>query len=136
MEQNDRDHEVGAPAVESPNKPSELYPVVEDLKAVPSFPRGRHINQCKKNSGKDLKNKDDKRSATENIKPARRIARNGVLCGFTKGLTNLEARVQPITDLSDQTHRRVSKVTSDDCVFWPGVGISPALMKSFPSSIL
>jgi hypothetical protein len=136
MEQNDRDHEVGAPAVESSNKPSELYPVVEDLKAVPGFTSGGNIDQGEENSGEDLKDKHDKGGAPENVKPARRIAWNGVLCGFTESLANLEARIQPIAYQSDQTHRRVSKVTSDDHFFWPGVGISPPLMNSFPSSIL
>jgi hypothetical protein len=69
--------------MESSNKPAELDSVVEDLKAVPGFPGGRNINQGEKNSGKDLKDKHDKRGATENIKPAGRIAWNGVLCSFT-----------------------------------------------------
>src|SRR5580658_6791212 len=101
MEQNDRDHEVGAPALKSSNKPSELDPMVKNLETVPSLPGGRHVNQCKENSGEDLKNKHDKGGATEHIKPACRIARNGMLRGFTEGLTNLKARIEPITDLSD-----------------------------------
>jgi hypothetical protein len=114
MEEDDRNHEVGSPAMERANKPAKLDPVVENLKAVPCLACGRHVNQRKENSSTNLENKNDKSGAAENIEPTRRIARNGVLRGFAQRLSDLEARIQPITDLPDQTHRRVSKVTSDD----------------------
>src|SRR5579863_1478095 len=122
--------------MESSNKPTELNPVVENLKAVPSLTGGWYINERQQNAGKDLKNKDNRGGASENVEPTGGIPRNGMFCGLTHSLSNLETRIQPLTDLSDQPHRRASRVTSSDRVFWPGVGISPALIKSFPSSIL
>ncbi len=44
MDEDDRNHEIRAPAVEGPNKPAKRNAMIQGLKAVPGFSCGRHIN--------------------------------------------------------------------------------------------
>src|SRR6202050_466528 len=133
MDQNDCNHEVRAPSVQAPNEPAQRDAVIKSLKAVPSFTGGRHVNERQHDARHDLKHEHDERSTAKDIKPACGFARNGVLGGVADGSAKLEARVQPITDRFDQTHGLISRTMFEA---WPGVGISPARINSFPFSIL
>ena len=50
VDQDDGHHEIRAPAVQGSNEPSQGDVVIEDLQAVPGFPRGRHIDESQAES--------------------------------------------------------------------------------------
>src|SRR5580704_1003122 len=133
MDQDDRHHEVRAPAVQSSNEPTERDLVIQSLQAVPSFSSGRHINKREHDAGHDLQHEHHERRAAENIKPAGGFARYRMLGGFLDDGANLQTLIQPLTDGFNQTHGRISRTILEA---WPGVGISPALIMSFPPSTL
>jgi hypothetical protein len=108
--------------------------VIENLETVPSLSRGRHVNQGKKNAGDDLKKKNGERGAAEDVKPTRGITGDRVPCRFANGGAKLEPLVEPGADSSDQAHGCLTPFPF--ALGLPVVGISPPLMKSFPSSIL
>ena len=100
-------------------------------------PGRRHINERQHDPSDDLKHEHDEGSAAENIEPARGFARNGMLRSFADGAAKLKARVEPFADGFDQAHGRISRTRSlFEASGLPGVGISPALISSFPPSIL
>ena len=134
MDQDDGDHEVRTPAMQGPNEPPESDAVIENLQAVPGLSRGRHVNQRKQNAGDDLKQENGERGAAEDVKPARGITRDRVPGRFANRRAKLEALVEPGADSSDQAHGGLTPLIF--AVGLPVVGISPPLMKSFPSSIL
>ena len=134
VDQDNGDHEVRTPAMQGSNEPSERDAVIESLQAVPSLSGGRHVNQRKKNAGDDLKEENGERGATEDIKPTRGIAGHRVLDRFANCRAKLEAMVEPGADCSDQAHGGLTPFVF--AVGLPVVGISPPLMRSFPSSIL
>ena len=119
--------------MQAANEPTKRDIVIEGLETVPGFSGGRHVNERQHDAGNDLQHEHDEGGAAKNIKPARGFARNGMLHGLADGRAKLEARVQPLADGFDQTHVRISRTILEA---WPGVGISPALINSFPLSIL
>src|SRR5271170_7436543 len=58
VDQDDCNHEIRAPPMQSPNEPAERNGVVENLQAVPGFSGGRHVDERQQNSGNDLQNED------------------------------------------------------------------------------
>src|SRR5712691_7412246 len=119
--------------MQAANEPTKRDIVIEGLETVPSFIGGGHVNQRQHDAGNDLQHEHDESSAAENIKPARGFARNGMLHGLADGRAKPEARVQPLSGGFDQAHGRISRTILEA---WPGVGIWPALINSFPLSIL
>ncbi len=119
--------------MQPPNEPTERDIVIEGLKTVPGFSGRRHIDERQHDAGNDLQEEHNEGSAAENIKPARCFARNGMLRGLADRRAKLETRIQPFADGVDQAHGRISRTIFEAC---PGVGISPALINSFPLSIL
>ncbi len=119
--------------MQASNEPTKRDIVIEGLKTVPSFTGRRHVDERQHDAGNDLQHEHNESSAAKNIKPARGFARNGMLHGLADGRAKLETRVQPLSDGFDQTHVRISLTILEA---WPGVGISPALINSFPLSIL
>jgi len=119
--------------MQAPNEPAKRDIMIEGLETVPSFTGGRHVNEREHDARNDLKKEHYEGSAAENIKPTCGFAWNGVLGGFADGRGKLEARVQPRANRFDQTHVRISLTMLEA---WPGVGITPALINSFPLSIL
>ena len=107
--------------------------VIQSLQAIPGFSGRRHVNQRQHDAGNDLQQEDNERGAAENIKPASRFARHRMFGRLLYHRADLQTRVQPIADGFNQTHGRISRTRFEA---WPGVGISPVLIRSFPPSIL
>src|SRR5258708_7194653 len=72
-------HEMRAPPMQRSNKPTEGYLGIQNLQAVPSLAGGGHIDEGEKNSSDNLEGKHSERGAAEDVKPACRLPRNGVL---------------------------------------------------------
>ena len=79
VDQDDRDHEVRAPAVQGANEPAERDLVIENLQAVPCFSRGRHIEEGEQNAGDQLEHEHRERGAAKDVSPACGLARDRVL---------------------------------------------------------
>ena len=45
VNEDDRDHEIRAPAVQGANEPAECDLVIENLQAIPRFSRGGHVKR-------------------------------------------------------------------------------------------
>src|ERR1700746_88775 len=115
-------------------EPTQGNAMIEGLKAIPCLSRRRHVNQGKENAGDKLEHEAGECGAPENIEPAGGVARNRVRGDFAKRCSKLQPQIEPVAQFLDQAH-----VTHPPALFAtgdPGVGISPALMRSFPSSIL
>ena len=135
VNQNDGNHEVGAPTMERADVPTEGDGMIEGLQAVPGFAGGRHVDNGQQNAGDNLHDEDDEGGAAKDVKPTGRFSRHSMFRGFANGgpancrrASNHSPilRIKPM-EISLSESRRVG---------FPGVGNSPALMKSFPSSIL
>ena len=85
VNQNDGDHEVGTPAMESTDVPAERDGMIQRLQAVPGFAGGRNVDEGEQDAGDDLQDEDDERGAAENVKPAGGFARHRMLGGFANG---------------------------------------------------
>src|SRR5229473_405549 len=72
--------------------------------------------------------------AAEYIEPACGLARNRVFGSFANRRSKLQPEIEPVAEFLDQAH--VVFPPALLAAGSPGVGISPALMRSFPSSIL
>src|ERR1700720_2068598 len=107
--------------------------MIESLKAGPGIPSGRHVNEGKQYARDKLQDEHGEGGAAEDIKPARSLAGNRVLGGLANRRAQLQPEIKPFGDFLDQAHVAAPP-------FWlaarPGVGISPALMKSCPFSSL
>src|SRR5579863_1986709 len=134
MDQDDRHHEIRAPTVQSSNEPTQRNTVIENLQAVPGLSGGRHINESQENPGDNLKHEAGQRSAAENVKPTCSLARHAMLCGFANLRAKLKPLIKPPPDFPDHAHVFLAPALL--AVELPVVGISPALMNSFPSATL
>ena len=104
VEEDDRHHEVGAPAVHRAQEPAEGLLVVEDLQALEGLVRRRHVDEGEADAGDDLQHEEDHARAAEDVPPARGAAGHGVRRGFVDGGAHLEALVQPRPHGADQAH--------------------------------
>src|SRR5438132_12368509 len=104
MDQDNRNHEIRAPAVQGPNKPTKRDTVIESLEAVPRLSCRRHVDQRKQYAGYNLEHETSKRGATENIEPACGLARNRVLSRFATRRAKLQPQIEPVTECLDQAH--------------------------------
>ena len=134
VNQHDGHHEVGAPAVKSADIPAGCNRMIDRLQAVPSFASGGNVDDREKNAGDNLQDENGERRAAEDVEPARGVSRHGMLGGLAHGGRDLQARFEPVADFSDQVHGSFPMWIK--ALGLPGVGNSPALMRSFPSSIL
>src|SRR6266478_2313553 len=133
MDQNNRNHEIRTPSVQGSNEPTQRNRVIESLEAVPCLSCRRHIDQRQQYAGNDLEHETRQRGAAEHIEPARGLTRNWMLGRLANRSAKLQPQIEPLAQFLDQAH-----VVSPCFVFAarPGVGISPALMRSFPFSSL
>src|SRR5271154_1083288 len=134
MNKDDGHHEVGAPSMHRPDEPAKRHLVIQSLQAAPCFARRGHINQRQQNSRHQLKQKNCERGAPEDVEPARRVSRHGMLSSLANGCRELQTVVKPFADLLDHAHGSFS----DDRLATgsPGVGNCPALIVSTPFSTL
>ena len=137
VDQDDRDHEIRAPAVQSANEPAERDLVIENLQAVPCFSRGGHIKEREQNAGDKLEHEHRERGAAENVSPACGLARDRVLHGLPDRRGKLQARIEPVAHFLDQAHGGFpAEMLIRLAVGAPVVGISPAWINRFPCSTL
>ena len=133
MDQDYGDHEIRAPAVQGSNEPTKRDAVIESLEAVPRLSGRRHIDQRKQYAGDNLQHKTRERGAAEYVEPTCGLARNRMPGSFANRRTKLQPEIEPLADFLNQAHVVPPGLVS---AARPGVGISPALIKIFPSSIL
>ena len=133
VDEHDGDHEVRSPSVHRADEPAEGNVVIQDLQAAPGLARGRHVHEGEQDAGDDLEDEDGERGAAEDVEPARRLAGHRVRHRRPDRRAELEALIEPVAHALDQAHDGFSAATA---ATRPGVGISPALMKRFPASIL
>src|SRR6266478_6602895 len=107
--------------------------MVKGLEAVPCLSRRRDIDQREQDASDNLQHETRERGAAEHIEPTCGLARNRMLGSLANRPTQLQSQIEPLTDFLNQAH-----VVPSRFVFAvrPGVGISPALIKIFPSSSL
>jgi hypothetical protein len=123
VNEDDRNHEVGAPPVQRADEPPKGHFVVQGLQTIPGFCCGRHVDERQENSGRKLQQKDDQRSTAEHVPPARRVARHRMFHHVANRRRQLEAQIEPFADFCDQAHG--GRFPALDAV-GPGVGNSPA----------
>src|SRR5229473_5055041 len=106
--------------------------MIQDLEAAPGLSRRRHINQREQYPRDQLEHETRQRSASENIEPAGSFTRNEVLGLLANRGAQLQPQIEPVSNCLDQAHVFLPRVV---LTARPGVGISPAWMRSFPLSI-
>src|SRR5246127_359286 len=135
VNQNNRDHEIRAPAMHGADEPAESDIVVECLQAAPRFRARRHINQREQNSRHNLQHEDRQRGAAKHVPPARRVPRHGMFGHCANWRRKLQSTVEPVANSSDHdAHGGFSPVSS--AIAAPGVGSSPAWMVTSSFSTL
>src|SRR5208283_3041488 len=117
VDEHQGDHEVGAPAVQRAQIPSERLLVVEIYQAVPGAIGSGRVDRREADSGDYLQDEDDQSRAAEDVPPARGAARHGMSGDVGDGLTELQTRVEPSTDRLEQV---------DHALGSPSVGNWPA----------
>src|ERR1700686_4392653 len=119
--------------MQSPNKPAQRDAMIQGLEAAPRLACRRHINQREQYASDNLDHEARERGAAENIEPAGSFTRNRVFGRVANQRAHLQPQIQPLPKFADQAH-----VASPRAVLAarPGVGIAPALIRIFPSSIL
>src|SRR5580698_2543403 len=108
--------------------------MIQRLQTVPGFSGGRNVEQREQNSGDDLQPENYECAAAENVEPARRTFRHGMVHRLAQRRGDLQPRVEPRADVVDYAHRL--PVEPMFAALPPGVGSEPASMKSWPFSIL
>src|SRR4029077_1755271 len=134
VNQDNGDHEVGAPSVHGADEPAERNRVIQGLQAAPCFAGRGHINERQQNSGDYLQNKYGESGAAKDIEPARRIAWHRMPGRFANRRRELETVVEPFADSLDHAHGGFSEVRL--ATGSPGVGNCPASIVNTPFSIL
>jgi hypothetical protein len=104
VEEDDRHHEVRAPAVHRAQVPAEGLLVVEVLEALEGLVRRGYVDQGEADAGHDLKHEENHARAAEDVPPARGAAGHGVRRGLVDGGADLKALVQPSPGRADHAH--------------------------------
>jgi len=104
VEEDDRHHEVRAPAVHGAEVPAERLLVVEGLEALEGLVRRGHVDEGETDAGDDLEHEKNHARGPEDVPPARGATGHGVGRGFVDGRAHLEALVQPRPDRADHAH--------------------------------
>ena len=86
------------------DKPAESYIVVQRLQAAPRLPSRGNVDERQENSGDELQQEDRQRRAAEYVEPTCRVSRHWMLRSFANGSRQLQAMVEPLSDLCDQAH--------------------------------
>src|SRR6202047_4366963 len=107
--------------------------MIECLEAVPSLSRRRHVDEGEQYAGDNLEHETCECGAAENIEPACGLTWNRMLGCLANWSAKLQPQVKPVAQFLDQAHVVPPRFRF---AARPGVGISPALMRSFPPSIL
>ena len=111
MNQNNRHHEVGAPSVHRADEPAERHLMIQSLQAAPCLAGRGHVNQGQQNSGHKLEKEDGERRAAEHVEPARRVPWHGMFGGFANRRRELQAMVEPFSNLANQMRMAASPWT-------------------------
>ena len=93
--------------------PSERLLVVQIDEAVPGAVGGGSIDSREADAGDDLQDEHDQRRAAEDVPPARRAARHGMLGDLGDRLADLQTRVEPSADRFESFNHADG---------WPSVG--------------
>src|SRR4029077_6253553 len=133
VNQNERHHEIGAPSVHRADEPSKRYVVVQSLETAPRLTGGGNIDERQKNAGNQLQEKYGECGTPEHIKPACRVSRDTVFRGFANRSCELQAPIEPLSNLRDYAHGGFFPVRA---ALGPGVKSSPAWIVTRPFSIL
>jgi len=133
VNEDDRDHEIRAPAVQRSNEPPECDLVIEDLQTIPCFSGGWNIEEGEKNAGNNLESEHRERSAAKNVRPTRGLPRDSMLHDLADGGGKLKPLVEPGAHTLDQAHGGLPIVMFVRGTIFvrratgaPVVGISPA----------
>src|SRR5882724_7322216 len=120
--------------MQSSNEPAQRDLVIQHLEAIPSLAGRGHVNKSQQDPCDNLEHEHCKRGASENVEPARCLARHWMFRHFGYRRAELQALIEPRADLLYQAHVFVPLIwiRADG----PGVGNSPALITRFPPSIL
>ncbi len=94
VDEDDGDHEVGAPAVHGAQEPAEFDVVVEELKAVPGVGRGGCVDEREQDAGHDLEHEDDGGGAAEDVPPTGSVGGDLVFGCFDEGCAEAEAMLR------------------------------------------
>src|SRR5882724_8691810 len=86
------------------NKPSKRLLIVEGLEAVPRTIRGWDIDEREADAGDKLQNHHGEAGAAEDVGPTSSVPRHGVLHRLSDGLTQFEAKVEPLTEVLNHAH--------------------------------
>src|ERR1700693_614516 len=133
MNQDNGDHEVGAPSVHGEDEPAKSDGVIQRQQAAPCFAGRGHINKRQENSSGQLQKKYGESGASEDVEPARRVARHGMAGRFANRSCQLQTMVEPFANFRDHAHGGFSpdRLATGS----PGVGNWPASIVSTPFSI-
>jgi len=101
MNEHQGDHEVGAPAVQRAQIPSERLLVVQVDEAVPGAVGGWSIDRGQADAGDDLQDEHDQRRAAEYVPPARRAARHRMLGRLDDRAASAEKRLRAFPTWAD-----------------------------------
>ena len=104
MNQDDGNHEVGAPSVHGADEPAKRNLMIEGLQAAPCFTGRRNINEGQQNSRYQLQDEDGERGTAEDVEPTRGVARHGMFGRFTNRRCQLQAVIEPFADFRDHAH--------------------------------
>src|SRR6266478_4325956 len=86
------------------NKPSKRLLIVEGLEAVPRTIRGWDIDECETDAGDELQNHHCEAGAAEDVGPTSGVPRHWMLHRLSDGLTQFEAKVEPLAEVFNQAH--------------------------------
>ncbi len=86
------------------NKPSKRLLIVEGLEAVPGAVRGRDIHKSEADTGDKLENHHGEAGTSEDVGPTSCSSRHRMLHRLANGLTQFEAKVEPLAEVFNQAH--------------------------------
>ena len=98
VDENNGDHEVGTPAVDRAQEPSQRNVVVEELQTLPRIGGRGRVDQCEQDSRNDLQAEENGRAAAEDIPPTRGIDRDRMLGRLDRRFAESEAEFEPIVN--------------------------------------
>ena len=99
MDEDDGDHEVGAPAVHGAEEPTELDVMVEELEAVPGVACGGGVDEREQDASHDLQEEDDRGCAAEDVPPTGGVGWDFVFGYFDEWGSEAETGFKPVVDL-------------------------------------
>src|SRR5579859_3690265 len=95
------------------DKPSKRLLVVEGLEAVPRAIRSRDIDEREADTGDKLQYHHGEAGTAEDVSPTGGVPRHGVLHRLANGLSQFEAKVEPLTQILNQAHVHLRGLSAD-----------------------